>query len=137
MVLCSRDQRNAASLSQAPRRPEARVTWWSRVGDANLGGDADQPDICQLWIIPNRFRTDDWDTRLGAAFEATFASSFRNDYQVIERAGRRDHGNTSYPGYYNSLGTTATAKTNESPSRKNQGGVAYSLIARICNGRAC
>jgi len=38
LVLCSRDQRNAASFSQAPRRPEARVTWWSRVGDANLGG---------------------------------------------------------------------------------------------------
>ncbi len=48
LVLCSRDQRNAASFSQAPRRPEARVTLWSRVGDTNLGGDADQPGICQV-----------------------------------------------------------------------------------------
>jgi hypothetical protein len=30
------------------RRPEARVTLWSRVSDANLGGDADQPGICQV-----------------------------------------------------------------------------------------
>src|SRR5579862_1755672 len=42
LVLYCRDQRDAASFSQAPRRPEARVTWWSRVGDANLRGGADQ-----------------------------------------------------------------------------------------------